>query len=80
MNAKRIESVITSTQEQAKIRQCSGRMRRAPFLALALVALLGGGALLIARQQEQEHERIFLTPADAIKSPPEKLAYVVATY
>jgi methanethiol oxidase len=31
-------------------------------------------------QGHHKGDRIFATPADAIKSPPEKLAYVVATY
>ncbi len=31
-------------------------------------------------QHDANHARIFATPADARKSPPEKLAYVVATY
>src|SRR5437868_6797642 len=53
-------------------------MQRTTVRTLALFALLGGGSLLTA--QHQEHERIFLTPADAIKSPAEKLAYVDATY
>ena len=67
VNVKLIEGVFTPTQ-----------IRRTTPLALALFALLGGGAFLTA--QHQDHERIFPTPADAINSPPEKLAYVVATY
>ena len=67
VNVKLIEGVFTPTQ-----------IRRTTLLALAIFALLGGGALLTA--QHQDHERIFATPADAIKSPPEKLAYVVAIY
>ena len=67
VNVKLIEGVFTPTQ-----------IRRTTPLALALFALLGGGAFLTA--QHQDHARIFPTPADAINSPPEKLAYVVATY
>ena len=53
-------------------------MRRTALLGLALFAILVSGALLTAQPRDQE--RIFPTPADASKSPPEKLAYVVATY
>ena len=43
-------------------------------IAVAVSVLFGAGI------QQQEKDRIFPTPAAAIKSPPEKLAYVVATY
>jgi selenium-binding protein 1 len=45
---------------------------------LAASALFSGAAFLIG--QPAADERIFPTPAAAIRSPPEKLAYVVATY
>ena len=53
-------------------------MRLSAILCLAsclLTALMGG----LASGQHKD-ERIFATPADAQKSSPEKLAYVVATY
>ena len=53
-------------------------MQRTTYLALALSGSSAAAVLLTARHQD--HERIFPTPADAIKSPPEKLAYVVAVY
>ena len=40
--------------------------------------LVIAGSLTSGHQHKDD--RIFATPADAIKSPPEKLAYVVATY
>jgi selenium-binding protein 1 len=65
-------------------------MKRRDFLTT--VAALSSGSLLgpaaLAAPQHQGHsgakakpgERIFATPADAMKSPPEQLAYVVALY
>lgn len=56
-------------------------MKRTIFVALFLLA---GAFLWLGRSSavdhQHDHDRIFKTPADAIKSPPEKLAYVVATY
>src|SRR5260370_11022302 len=51
-------------------------MHRRDFLASALAApvVLGGRGLA------EEDDRTFATPAEARKSPPETLAYVVATY
>ena len=49
---------------------------RITLTAVALFACL----LLLGAGGHQHGERIFPTPADARKSPPEKLAYVVATY
>ena len=49
--------------------------KRLAFLAIAAASLLVAGAFA-----DGDHDRIFSTPAEAIKSPPEKLAYVVATY
>ena len=72
-----IDGVSRLKKRQEMIRNRTGTLRRTALLALALFALFGG-ALLTA--QQPEHERIFPTPADAIKSPQEKLAYVVATY
>jgi selenium-binding protein 1 len=57
-------------------------MRRREFLASAALAagpLLLGGRRLPAHDGPAE-DRIFASPAAARKSPPEKLAYVVATY
>src|SRR5689334_6593910 len=45
------------------------------FSVCTMIALAGG----LTRIQPA-NDRIFPSPADAIKSPPEKLAYVVATY
>ena len=78
---RRIEGVgmpapNTPAPKRKMIRKLTVALRRAAFLVLA--AHLGGGTLLNA--QHQDHERIFASPADAIKSAPEKLAYVVATY
>ncbi len=50
------------------------------LLLLASVILLGGWRNAVTSGGHQHGERIFPTPADARKSPPEKLAYVVATY
>src|SRR5262245_29680763 len=56
-------------------------MDRREFLASSALAT---GALLIGKgaapADEASHDRTFATPADARKSPPETLAYVVATY
>jgi selenium-binding protein 1 len=51
---------------------------RASILLALTACLVVVGSLLSGHQHKDE--RIFHTPADAIKSPPEKLAYVVATY
>src|SRR5215472_6215245 len=53
-------------------------MRLSAILCLApcLVTTFAGGFA----SGQHEDDRIFATPADAQKSPPEKLAYVVATY
>lgn len=54
-------------------------MNRRHFLASAAAAPL----LLTDRRlpaEDADKDRTFATPADAIKSPPEKLAYVVAVY
>jgi selenium-binding protein 1 len=56
-------------------------MDRREFLASA--ALAAGPMLLGTRRlpaEDSPEDRTFATPADARKSPPEKLAYVVATY
>ena len=57
-------------------------MRRRQFLASAALAaypvLLGNRTVTAGDQPDSE--RTFATPADARKSPPEKLAYLVATY
>ncbi len=57
-------------------------MQRREFLASA--ALAAGPVLLGRRQlfaaEQHTDERIFASPAEARKSPPEKLAYVTATY
>lgn len=47
--------------------------------AVLIVAMLGGASAFPLDNQHLA-DRIFPTPADARKSPPEKLAYVVATY
>ncbi len=57
-------------------------MQRREFLASAALAT---GPLLLGRPpfavaEHQGDDRTFATPSDARKSPPEKLAYVVATY
>jgi selenium-binding protein 1 len=52
-------------------------MNRRDFLATTAAA---AGSLLIPRCAGADEERTFATPADARKSPAEKLAYVVATY
>jgi selenium-binding protein 1 len=57
---------------------------RKPFFAVAFA--LSVSIILLAGSSAQtpgtkpHHDRIFASPADAIKSPREKLAYVVATY
>jgi selenium-binding protein 1 len=48
-------------------------------LFLSAAVSFGGVGAFTAGQQH-DHDRIFATPADARKSAPEKLAYVVATY
>jgi selenium-binding protein 1 len=53
-------------------------MRRCAVLCLTCCLLTGFANGLASRQYKDD--RIFATPADARKSPPEKLAYVVATY
>jgi selenium-binding protein 1 len=53
-------------------------MDRREFLATA--ALTAGPLLLGAAAEPTDDPRTFATPADARKSPPETLAYVVATY
>src|SRR5262245_37680573 len=57
-------------------------MHRREFLASAALAaapvLLG--RRLLAAEQGKDEPRTFATPAEARKSPPETLAYVVATY
>jgi hypothetical protein len=45
---------------------------------LIAASLIGASTFTVA--QQHDHDRIFPTPADARKSPAEKLAYVVATY
>src|SRR5437868_1725838 len=52
------------------------RLRAILCLACCLLIALAGG---LASGQHQD-DRVFATPAEARKSPPEKLAYVVATY
>src|SRR5215207_1764207 len=52
-------------------------MHRREFLTSALAAPLALDAL---GHEAKDDGRTFATPADARKSPPEKLAYVVATY
>jgi selenium-binding protein 1 len=47
--------------------------KRLAFLAIASFVAAHAFA-------DGDHERIFSTPAEAVKSPPETLAYVVATY
>jgi selenium-binding protein 1 len=57
-------------------------MKRREFLtsaALAAYPLLRGTGMYAAGDRPDE-ERTFATPAEARKSPPEKLAYVAATY
>jgi selenium-binding protein 1 len=58
----------------------SGRktMHRREFLATAALGT-AGSMLLGSRRTSAEEERTFATPADARKSPREKLAHVVAT-
>jgi selenium-binding protein 1 len=51
-------------------------MNRRQFIATTTAT----GALLLTRRALADEDRTFATPADARKSPPEKLAYVVATY
>ena len=53
-------------------------MRPRFFLAFIVCLVLAGS--LTSGGQQHKDDRIFATPADAIKSPPEKIAYVVATY
>lgn len=53
-------------------------MRLPAFLALTCCLLTAFGAALA--NEQHNNDRIFATPADAQKSRPEKLAYVVATY
>jgi selenium-binding protein 1 len=52
-------------------------MKRREFLALAGSA---AGLTLLGEPAFSAEDRIFATPAEARKSPPEELAYVVATY
>src|SRR5262245_45455467 len=52
-------------------------MNRREFIATTAAA---GGSLLIRNFAGADEERTFATPADARKSPAEKLAYIVATY
>jgi selenium-binding protein 1 len=57
-------------------------MKRREFLtsaALAAYPMLRGTGMLSAGERPDE-DRTFATPAEARKSPPEKLAYVAATY
>jgi selenium-binding protein 1 len=53
-------------------------MRHSAILCLGLCLLTAFAGGLASEQHKDD--RIFATPADAQKSPPEKLAYVVATY
>src|SRR5579872_2563914 len=57
-------------------------MHRREFLARAALTtaplLLGNRG--VAAEEPKDDPRTFATPADARKSPPEPLAYVVATY
>src|SRR5262245_45030125 len=69
---------MLQAQKQKLIRKLPSTLQHTIRFALALFALLGTCAALSA--QDHDHERIFATPADASKSTPEKLAYVVATY
>src|SRR6516162_3958755 len=58
-------------------------MRRITMRLAAILGLASGLLTALAvglASGEHRDERIFATPADARKSPPEKLAYVVATY
>ena len=55
------------------------RILRVQVPALLLAALLAGGSGLMGQHQHTS-DRIFATLAEARKSSPEKLAYVVATY
>lgn len=73
VNVKLIEVVFAPTQKQANIRRLTGTIRLATPVAVALFAFLGGSSLLTA--EHKDHERISSSPADAVKSPPEKLAY-----
>src|SRR5262245_48930655 len=52
-------------------------MNRREFLATTAAAT---GSLLLPPLVAGDEDRTFATPADARKSPAEKLAYVVATY
>src|SRR5262245_25910092 len=52
-------------------------MNRRDFLATTAAA---AGSMLLPLSATADEERTFATPADARKSPPETLAYVVATY
>ena len=49
-------------------------------IVAAFLMLLTCSMLFALADKQAGGDRIFPTPADALKSPPEKLAYVVATY
>src|ERR1051325_5285032 len=53
---------------------------RITFISVGLVCLLLSAGSKGQPTAHQHGDRIFPSPADARKSPPEKLAYVVATY
>src|SRR3954470_16487989 len=56
-------------------------MKRRDFLASSLAAAPAlFGLRGLSAHEAKDDGRTFATPADARKSPPEKLAYVVATY
>ena len=55
-------------------------MQRREFLAASAAATLVGSRLIAAEPAACPCDRTFASPADAIKSPCEELAYVVGTY
>jgi selenium-binding protein 1 len=55
-------------------------MNRRDFLGSALAAPVVLGARGLDADERKDDDRTFATPAEARKSPPETLAYVVATY
>ena len=77
LNGKLIEGVFTPMQMQEMIRRSRTRCDAPPFW---LWPSSRSSAAALSDRPAPGPRRIFPTPADAIKSPPEKLAYVVATY